>query len=187
DGIWHIALAESLSHGNLHMPVFAGSNIQNYHLGFDLLLAFLNKITFIPIINLYFQVIPVTLALLIGTLTYMFILNWTKSVTSAWWSTFFVYFGGSLGWLIGRGESVFWSQEAVSTLINPPFALSLVLILVGLIVLIKDKKKFTDYLICIILFGILIEVKVYAGLLVLGGLLVSGIYQYIKEKRKDIF
>ncbi len=186
DGIWHIALAEGLSRGSFQMPVFAGFNIQNYHLGFDLLLAFLNKITFIPIINLYFQVIPVVLAVLIGILTHKFILDWTKSDKAAWWSTFFVYFGGSLGWLIGRGESVFWSQEAISTLINPPFALSLVLILVGLIILIKDKKKFIDYLVCITLFGILIEVKVYAGILVLGGLFVSGIYQYVKDKRKDI-
>src|SRR3989337_862297 len=50
DGIWHIALAESLAKGSWQMPVFAGEAIKNYHIGFDLILAMLHKLTFIPIV-----------------------------------------------------------------------------------------------------------------------------------------
>ncbi len=186
DGIWHIALAESLSKGTFHMPIFSGESVQNYHIGFDLLLAGLHKIFLIPIPNLYFQVIPPLFALLIGFLTYQFVFEWTKSQKSAFWSVFFVYFGGSLGWVISRGESTFWSQQQISTLINPPFALSIVMILLGLFVLFKEKKVFLDFLFCTLIFGFLIEVKAYAGILILGALLVSGIYRYFKEKKKDI-
>src|SRR6187455_846522 len=62
DGIWHIALTESLAKGSLNMTVFAGEKIPNYPIGFDLLLALINKITSIPVVNLYFQIIPVVLS-----------------------------------------------------------------------------------------------------------------------------
>jgi len=181
DGIWHIAVIESLSRGTLAMPVFSGAGLQNYHIGFDLLLASFHKLTQIPTVNLYFQIIPPILAVLVGLLTYKFVFEWTRSEKSALWSTFFVYFGGSMGWIIGRGESAFWSTQAVSTLINPPFALSLIFILLGLIFLLKKKLILAS-----ICFGILIEVKAYAGILVLGALLVTGLHRIIKDKKYDL-
>src|SRR3989339_1589699 len=142
DGVWHMALVSSLARGSLDMPVFAGEALQNYHLGFSFVLAFLHKITTISVGTLYFQILPPILALLLGLLVYKFVMVWRLSKSEALWSTFFVYFGGSFGWLVellrtGRlgGESLFWSQQAVSTLINPPFALSLVIVLLGLIVI----------------------------------------------------
>ena len=56
DGVWHIALAESFANGTWGMPVFAGDKLMNYHVGFDLILAWLHKLTFIRIHNLYFQI-----------------------------------------------------------------------------------------------------------------------------------
>src|SRR4030067_529109 len=79
DGIWHIALAESLVKGTLNNPIFAGYKLTNYHLGFDAILALLNKITSIPIVTLYFQIIPPILAVLVGILSYKLILSWSKS------------------------------------------------------------------------------------------------------------
>src|SRR3990167_5287811 len=62
DGVWHIALAESLSRQTLSAPIFSGNLLQNYHLGFDIVLAGLHKLTAIPTVNLYFQMIPPILA-----------------------------------------------------------------------------------------------------------------------------
>lgn len=169
DGIWHIALANSFSNLTYLNPVFSGLNTQNYHVGFDLLLSILNKITQIPVSYLYFQILPPIFAILIGALTYWFVKLLTKSKKSALLSTFFVYFGGSMGFMLKGGESAFWSQQAISTLINPPFALSLIFILLGLVSLLKNKK-----ILAILFFGLLIQIKVYAGILVLGALLVSG-------------
>jgi hypothetical protein len=177
DGIWHIALAESLAQGSYKMPVFAGGSLQNYHLGFDVLLALLHKITFIPVVNLYFQILPVIFSVLIGYLSYVFILKLTGSNRASIWSVFFIYFGGSLGWILGKGESAFWSQQSISTLINPPYTLSLILILSGLISLL-NKKTVT----AILFFGLLIQVKVYAGILVIGGLFLAGMYDWLIKK-----
>lgn len=188
DGVWHIALIESLAKGSLQMPVFAGHALQNYHIGFDLLVAALHRITLIPVLNLYFQIIPPILALFVGILTYKFVLDWTKSKTAALWSIFFTYFGGSFGWVIGRGESAFWSQQAISSLINPPFALSLIGILAGLIFLLKyrDFKTVKYLLLSSLCFGVLIEIKAYAGILALGGLFAAGIFSWIVEKKFSI-
>jgi hypothetical protein len=43
DGIWHIALSESLARGSWQMPMFAGETIKNYHIGFDLILAWISS------------------------------------------------------------------------------------------------------------------------------------------------
>ncbi|HKC04952.1 MAG TPA: hypothetical protein VKC54_03710 [Patescibacteria group bacterium] len=188
DGVWHIALIESLAKGTFRMPVFSGADLQNYHIGFDLMVALIYKITHVPVVNLYFQIIPPILAIFVGVLTYNFVFEWTKSKNASLWSTFFVYFGSGFGFLIGKGESAFWSQQAISSLINPPFALSLIFILLGLISLQKfTKTENTKYLIMSTLcFGLLIEVKIYAGLLVLGGLFVASIYDQIKNNKSGV-
>jgi len=181
DGVWHVALSESLAKGSLNMPTFAGIKLQNYHIGFDLIVAGINRLTSIPVTTLYFQIFPPLLAMGIGILSYLFVKKWKNSESAALWSLFFVFFGGSLGWVLGKGESAFWSQQAISTLINPPFALSLVLTLAGLILLIKKK-----YVLAAIFFGLLIEIKAYAGLLALGALLASGVWKALMEKKFNI-
>ncbi|MBI2065882.1 hypothetical protein HYT60_00005, partial [Candidatus Woesebacteria bacterium] len=189
DGVWHIALAESLSRGSYGMPVFSGEALKNYHVGFDLILALLHKLTTIPIVNLYFQIIPPVLAVLVGILTYKFVFLWRKSRGEAFWATFFVYFGGSFGWVVTLirdggigGESMFWAQQSVSTLINPPFALSLVLLLGGLILLLKKR----NLLLPILCFGILIQIKAYAGILALMGLFIAGSFSLWKRKDRSL-
>ncbi len=182
DGIWHVSLINSLARGTFEMPVFAGAQIKNYHLGFDLLVALLHNLTKIPVVNLYFQILPPIFALLIGITCYLFVYALTKSERSGLWATFFVYFGGDLAWIFNKGESTFWAQQSVSTLINPPFALSLILIFLGGYFLVLKKP-----MLAILFFGILFEVKAYAGVLVLGSLLISSIHRYLFERKADHF
>ncbi len=194
DGIWHIALAKQLAQGTFEMPIFAGERIKNYHIGFDLLLAWIHKLTGISIVNLYFQVLPILFALVIGLLTYKFVFIWRNSFSEAFWATFFVYFGGSFGWVLtlvrdGKigGESVFWSQQAISTLVNPPFAFSLILLLFGLICIVGIQRgtNFRYLIIAILCFTVLLQVKVYGGLLSLGGLFILSIIQFVKERKSS--
>jgi hypothetical protein len=187
DGVWHIALAEVLSRGSFENPVFAGEVLKNYHLGFDILLAFLSKVTAIPTVNIYFQILPVIFSLIIGLLTYNFSKKWTGSTSGGFWAVFFTFFGGSMGWIFGKGESAFWSQQAISTLINPPFALSLLIIMLGLITLEKylgGGKKY--YFLSILLFGLLPQIKIYAAFIVLAGLFGAAIYSLVFEKKKEM-
>ena len=170
DGIWHLAIINSLSQFRADMPIFAGELLKNYHLGFDLFLAIVHKLTSIPISTLYFQITPPLLALAIGWLSYKLVLAWKQSERAALWAVFFTYFGGSLGWVLGKGESAFWSQQAISTLINPPFALSLVLLLLGLLLLLRRRL-----FLAILVFAVLPQIKIYGGLLAFGGLLIASL------------
>ena len=170
DGIWHLAIINSLSQFRADMPIFAGELLKNYHLGFDLFLAIVHKLTSIPISTLYFQITPPLLALAIGWLSYKLVLAWKQSESAALWAVFFTYFGGSLGWVLGKGESAFWSQQAISTLINPPFALSLVLLLLGLLLLLRRRL-----FLAILVFAVLPQIKIYGGLLAFGGLLIASL------------
>ena len=172
DGVWHVSLINSLSHGSLDMPIFSGYLIQNYHVGFDLILALVHKLTSIPASTLYFQILPPLLAIGIGWSVFSFVYAWRKNFTAAWISTFFVYFGGSLGWMFNGGESAFWSQQSISTLVNPPFALSLIIIFIAMKLMISSPQKI---IVISLLFASLSLIKVYASILVLAGLLLISI------------
>ena len=188
DGIWHIALINQLAKFSLANPVFAGGKLTNYHFGFDLLAALASRLTGLNPVKLYFQILPPSMAVLIGLLVYRFVREWTGSKKSAWWATFFVYFAGSWGWLVsliktGRlgGESMFWANQAVSTLINPPYALSLIILLLGLIKFLDyfEKPDKSNLIICLLLFGILVQIKVYAGIIVLSSLFCLAVFTSI--------
>lgn len=192
DALWHLALSEKLANLSLESPVFAGEKIKNYHLGFGVILALLHKITKIPSSFIYFQILPIVFSLSIGYLTYKFIVEWRGSKKEVIWSLFFVYFGSSFGFLINllrtgviTGDSMFWSQQSLSTLINPPFALSLIFILIGLFYLVKylKKPKFKYLIFSSLTLGLLMQIKSYAGILVLLGLGVGSFWQIIVKKK----
>ena len=195
DGVWHIALTEALARGSLEMPVFAGEEVRNYHIGFDMIMALVHRVSGIPVSVLYFQIIPPIIALSVGFVVLKLMKRLDYSESQRIWGIFFVYFGGSWGWAVtlvreGRagGESMFWGQQAISTLINPPFALSIVVLLAGLILLdgVIKRGKLQDMYLSVIVFGLLIQIKAYAGVLALGGLGVCGLLRYLREKKKDL-
>lgn len=185
DGVWHISIARSLSEGSLELPIFSGSYISNYHIGFDVILAMLNRLTFIPISTLYFQIIPPMLAATLGYLIFKFLKNLKFDNQTIVWSLFFVYFGGNLGWLVTLlrdgsigGGSMFWAQANIQTLVNPPYALSLCVIMLGLILLQKNR-----HLLAGLVFGLLIQIKAYAAVIVFISLLLSFVYFYYQKKQ----
>lgn len=188
DGIWHLALASSLARGSFSVPTLAGFSLQNYHPGFDFLVALLHKITGISVLRLYFQLLPPVMSLLIGLLVYKLIFYVTQSSVKSFFAVFFTYFGGSFGYLFGKGESAFWAQQAVSTLINPPYALSLILVLLGLLNLAKLDEKYSPsrFWVCVVIFGLLSGVKAYGGSLSLIGLFSLSVW-YILVKKKLLF
>ncbi|TSC63725.1 MAG: Uncharacterized protein G01um101493_351, partial [Microgenomates group bacterium Gr01-1014_93] len=186
DGIWHLGLIESLKKGlPVENPIFSGETLGNYHYFFDLLVASTSVLSNLSSNDLYFRYFPVLISTLIGLLTFLVAKSWFNSTLAATLACFFVYFGGSFGWLIGGGESTFWAQQGISTLINPPFAISLVLFLAGLYLfhkVLEQKQQSISLVIpLVILWGALIEFKAYAGVLVLGGLGVVTSIQLVKK------
>ncbi|MCX6724712.1 MAG: hypothetical protein NTV20_01260, partial [Candidatus Shapirobacteria bacterium] len=197
DGIWHIALINELTR---NFPpqnmVFAHFNLSNYHWFFNLTIAFFHKITFLPVLNLYFQIIPIVFAALLGILTFVLVKKISKNNLSSLLAVFFAFFGGSFGWLVTLfrhqgigGESLFWANQSISILINPPFAFSLLLILWGLIVLYQylenfnHKKSWIRKIYLGLIFGLIIGFKAYGGLIVLAGLAFAAFWELVFEKK----
>src|SRR3989344_734840 len=192
DAIWHLSLIESIKQGfPVVNPLFSPTPISNYHWGFDLIIALASKWTGLSAGVLYFQILPPLMAIAIGVLTFLLIKEWTGSKKAANWATFFTFFGGSFGWFItylrsGQlgGESLFWSQQSISTLINPPFALSLVFLIGGFYLVIKGlNPKFPLLVLQIIIFGLLFFVKSYAGVIGLAGLTIIAFWQVLIKKQ----
>ncbi|OGE46354.1 hypothetical protein A3B39_00015 [Candidatus Daviesbacteria bacterium RIFCSPLOWO2_01_FULL_37_10] len=196
DAIWHIGLIEALKKGvPPENPAFSGDKLLNYHYFYDLLLAQASNFTGISSVDLYFRFFPILLSVTIGVIVYILAITWFKSKISALFAVFFIYFGGSFGWIITflkdesiGGETAFWAQQGISTLINPPFAISLLIFLTGLFFfrqITEQKIQALSMVIpLVILWGSLIEFKAYAGILVLGTLVVVSIAEVFKRNIK---
>lgn len=200
DGIWHLALISQLQKNfPPQNPVFAGTPLENYHYFYDLLLARPASLFGIDPQELLFRLFPPLLAVLTGALTYQVTkqiaikLNKENLATTAGiLATFFVYFGGSFGFIIEYmrsktfgGESIFWAQQSMSTLLNPPFAASLVIFLTGLYLFhtldFQNKQDKLKIFTIAILWGTLIEFKAYGGILVLLSLGLLTLEKIIKK------
>lgn len=194
DGVWHLALINQVlkSFPPPH-PTFSDFKLTNYHYFYDLLLGLVNKLTTIPIHYLYFQIFPVCLAAGLGILSFLVGYWWRKDFWIGFWLAFFNYFAGSLGYLVTfwrqrqlGGESLFWSMQSISTLINPPLAFSLIVLLGGMFLLLRVKKWSPEKIMgTAVLFGILINIKSYAGIV---GLVALGTYALVRFiKREKVY
>jgi hypothetical protein len=193
DGLWHISLINQIKQqippAN---PVFSKTILSNYHWGFDLFLALLSKVFLINPITLYFQIIPLVFSTLLGILSYTLAQKIYKNKKISFYFVFLNYFAGSLGFLVTYfksqtigGESLFWSMQSISTLINPPYALSLIILIIGLIIWqnIYKKNVIIEHLILGIFLGLLTAIKVYSALLIGFSLTVFYLYSFYKEKK----
>lgn len=197
DGIWHAALIQELSnHFPPQNPGFAGEALKNYHFLTDLFIAQIHKVTRIPILDLYFRFCPAFFVVLLNSLVFLFAKKWSGKTSIACWSVFFVSVAGSFGWvpqLFGKGsnnwETAFWGIQPTTSFLNPPFGVSLILLVLGLVLLEIYLKKRTRSLILIIsfVFGLLVGFKIYAGIIVLGALGVLGASRALRGKRDLLF
>lgn len=195
DAIWHLSLINQLKQQiPPQNPIYSGFALQNYHWGFDFLVAVISKITTIDSSFLYFQILPIIFSLLIGFLSFKLAFLITKNKISSIFFVLLNYFAGSFGWIYTLiknhqmgGESLFWSMQSVSTLLNPPFALSLIIILFGLILWFKYHSSNSIKIAILIglIFALLSGIKVYAGILI--GLTLSFYWLYNAIRSKKIF
>ena len=207
DGIWHISLINQLLQGlPVENPIYAGTVLKNYHFFYDLLIAAATFFTKIPVIDLVFRFFPILFSLLLGLGTYYLIINLfssrigiVKTKFAAIFSLCFVYFAGSFGWIpeylkqqgLG-GESAFWANQAISFNLNPPFAVSLFIIIAFLFFLINDEQvlsfrnkklgSWNGILVSAMLAGSLVGFKSYGAVLVIISLLFVSIIKLFKKE-----
>lgn len=190
DGVWHLALINQALRGfPPPHPTMAGEFLTNYHYFYDLMVAVIQALTKIPAVFLYFRLMPLLLSFLLGIFSFAVGYGWKRNFWVGFWLTFLNYFGGSFGFIVTLarsgeigGESLFWSMQSGSAQINPPFALSLVLMLGGILLLLKIRRwNLWKILFTAAIFGLLVNVKVYSGIVSLIGLTA---YACVEMRRK---
>lgn len=199
DGAWHIALMDEIRRGwPFQNPSFAGEKLVNYHFFGDILPAMIGSYLPVSDVSLYFRIFPFIGSLFLGVSAYFSTKKLSKNVNAPIWATIFTYFAGSFGYIITLiknktigGESIFWATQPQSAAGNPPQIASDFLILASLYFYLsfreqKEKRTKIIYsIITIILFGTLASFKVYAGVVALGALGITGLWQLIKDKKVD--
>lgn len=192
DGVWHQALVNQILKGSPPLnPGLSGTVLSNYHYFYDLLVAITSRITQVAAPELIFRYYPILFSLLLGAGTYLL----CRVLFNKWYvgvaSLFFVYFGGSFGYIVEwvrqktlGGESAFWANQPVSMNLNPPFAVSLVLTIAAVLIffVFSKRKDFASGAILVVLAGALIEFKVYAGLIVLFSLGAVSLIKLISQR-----
>ena len=184
DAIFHLSLISSLRDSlfNLSHPQISGFFLQNYHLAFDFLTAFLSRLLSVPVLDLFFRVFPVIIGLGIVYFLTCLLHLWKYSRRSINLALIFSFLTGSLGFLFyifkGQpfsGESLFWSNQSISLFLNPPFALSLCLLLAFLYLFEKYQSQPSKklFLLMILTGGLLAQAKIYAFLLLCLALLLT--------------
>ncbi len=177
-------------------PGFTGVILQGYHFLIDFLIAKTSTITQLTNEDLYFHFYPLLISLLWGLGTFVILLNWTKKQSAGLWGVLFSFFGGSFGYILllqnhpnVNLDSVFGIDQPASALLNPPFAISVVLIFLFLsctFFYLQSKKS--QWLIPLSLcVGLITFFKVYAGMIVIGAFIVLSLYELIKKRYVIIF
>ncbi|MCX6704788.1 MAG: hypothetical protein NT162_00405 [Candidatus Woesebacteria bacterium] len=190
DVAWHIALMDEINRGYpFQNPVFAGEKLVNYHFFSDIAPAIISKYLPISDLNLYFRILPFIYSLLFGASAYFLTKKITGSRIASIWATVFTYFAGSFGYIIGKGESVFWATQPQSASGNPPQIISdfmVMAVLYFLFKLISEKGGKITFWILVLLIGTLTEFKVYGAIVILGALILAGLWQLLKERKFQI-
>ncbi len=194
DGTWHMALMEEIKKGYpFQNPIFAGTPLKNYHFFSDILPTIVSKYTGISNENLYFKIFPLIYSLFLGASVYYLTKKLTNNFSASIWATIFTYFAGSFGYLIGKGESVFWATQIQSSSGNPPQIISNFLFLASIyycVVFLDQKEKRLQkkyFLISLILLGTISAFKIYAGVILLGTLSIIGTWKLIFNKDRRLF
>ena len=197
DGIWHEALIKQLiNQVPPRNPIYSSSILSNYHYYYDLLVAETTQIANVGIQDLLYRYYPLLFSILLGVGSYILLKRLFKNnYFIVLTSLFVIYFGSSFGWIVTylkdktlSGESVFWMNQTYSFNINPPFAISLVIFIAIAVLLMRylTKPILVDSFLLVLLSGVLIEFKVYAGILVLGGMLLLAIQEALKNKKYSL-
>lgn len=183
DAIFHLSLIEKFSQNpfNLDHSQIAGEKLTNYHLIYDYLSGVFSRILGISSLDWYFRFSPLIFSVAISVLIYQlskfFKLNQRATIITY----IFAFLGGSAGFIpklinhqnIFSGESAFWANQSASIYLNPPFALSLIILLGVIVLLNKKETSKKDFILLIILGGLLAQTKIYAFILLELALLIN--------------
>lgn len=168
DGVWHLSLINHIDNPlKIKMPIFSGEILKNYHPFFDILISTLSKITFINSSIWLFQIFPLITSIMFLYLSFLLGTKITKSFSGGIILLILNSIGNSLGWIVSLirfgnlgGESIFWTMQSPSNQLNPPYMLS-ILLLLSLIYILRSPQPKKILIFFILIF--LPIIKVYSA------------------------
>lgn len=184
DAIFHLSLSEHFRTTllSLNHPQINGQLLKNYHFGFDWLTALAGKLTGFPLLDLYFRFIPTLIIIFLVYFLVRLLNIWRFSKFEIALSLSLVFLSGSAGYIahlvmargLFGGESIFWANQSISILLNPPFALSVLGLVIFLVFLEEHPHRLSvrELLLLSILGGALVQIKIYAFLLLVAALFI---------------
>lgn len=192
DAMWIVSLSRELSKNipPVH-PGFAPQIVTNYHYFTHLFLGLIYNFTQIPLLNLYYNYFSVFLSFFLGASAYIYGCRKFKNSFSPLLLVIMTYGAGSFSYFLpiwlgndfNWNDASFWVSQTFNIILNPPVMLSLSLLFLILLLLeIYEKEKVRRILLLlIVLSGTMISFKVYAGLLISGGILMIAFYHALKR------
>ncbi len=184
DALFHLSLINHFKQNlfSLAHPQIYDLAIKNYHIGLDWLTGLVASLTTLSQLDLFMRYLPLLIVILLVYFLLKLLKKWQVGTLAALISVTMVFLSGSAGFLVTLftrfsivgGESLFWANQSVSLLLNPPFALS-ILILVIFFFLYDGDKRLTlkELLFFSLLGGVTAQIKVYAFLLLFASLVIN--------------
>ena len=195
DGVWHLSLMNKLENFPPQNPILSGETLRNYHYFYDLLVNVTSKFSFTTTSDLLFRFYPVLISVLLGFGAFILSKRLFNSKLAVLLGIYLVYFSGSFGWIVEYirekhfgGESAFWANQPISFNLNPPFAVSLILVILVFVLLdifVKNKNWILAVVILLIT-GSLLQFKAYGAILVLGTLFIVGLIRLFAKRDFNI-
>ncbi len=193
DHVWHAALVKELINKfPPNEPSISNVTLKDYHYFYNLLAADLIKVFHLPFFESQFMGFYPLASILLGIIGYGLANKiYPKKIFTRFF-LFLLYFSGSaIGWvlLIIRHKFI-WNvpsiiNDTTKFLDSPAYALAVVLGLTGLFILLSNKNLSKRLIIiCSLIFGTLLEFKVYVGitfLLLFGTLSVLNLFRKNKS------
>jgi hypothetical protein len=197
DDLWHLALINELkAHFPPDNPAISGIPLHGYHFFYNLVLAKTSTLFSLSPFSLHFHLFPLLFSLLWSVGVYVLMFKWSRSIATAVWAVFLTMFSGSFAFILAmQGRTGFGFSNGLgmlqpsNSLYNPPFSFSIIVIITALFSLYcylstNQKKWLVPLTLCI---GLVAMIKVYAGIILVGGFLVLTVLQLFKKKFEILF
>jgi len=192
DGVRHLSYIQNeINNFPPQHPGIAGLPLKGFHYFYDFLLAKFIQFFGFSVENIYFRFFPPLLALLYGTSFYVISQRLKVNLISQRLILFFAYFSQSLSFIpfiLKQTDSITLaaSVHPLGLIVNPFTVLPMAMLFGALAVLADIKKSFKYAIFLGLIFGVLSEIKVYAG--IIGIFAVSSYSLYlILRHRKEYF
>ncbi len=172
DHIWHAALVKELgTHFPPNEPAIAGVTLKDYHYFYNLVTADLIRVFHLPFFATQFDGMYILAPILLGIIVYAIAQKIWQRKLFTWFSLLLIFFSGdAAGWVMLVMRHTFtWSlssliNDASKFMDSPPYGYAIVIGLTGLYLLLQRKNTLRILVLCTILFGSMLEFKIYVGI-----------------------